>query len=58
MKIVRRIVGLLPRAHASLQIGGAGCLAAAAYLAWGLAAGIAVAGGLLLAFGVAAERGE
>lgn len=38
-----------------IQLAGGGCFSAAAYLAWGLAASLAVAGGVLVAFGIAAE---
>lgn len=59
MKIVRRLAGYLaPKIPTGVQVAGAGCLTTAAYLAWGLPPGLAAGGGLLILFGVAAERGE
>lgn len=41
-----------------VQILGVLCLAAAAFLAWGIAPAVGVVGGGLLTFGVAAELGR
>lgn len=59
MKIVRRFGEFLaPKIPTGIQIGGAGCLTAATYLAWGLPPGLAAGGVLLILFGVAAERDD
>lgn len=56
---VRRLISSLrPKMPSAIQVLGAGCLIAAATVAWGLAPGLAAGGAALIVFGIAAEGGE